>query len=697
MGLSGLLTGTGQAVSKVGEFAGNKLPGLKHAYERGLDQVKTYGDDFVKLVNKGQDEYIDPMVKFFSDKKNLTQTTKKQAIEEVESQIASLEKQVNTKNIDKLNQIENQINEYKQLRDELKGEYKTRYSAEETAQLDQNSKQVADVKYKLDEAKENKRLAISDEIAENEKKIASLEDDYKYQLDQTKQAQLSNNQKQLTLAEEKTREVANQIQKATDKTLKKLGDKYNEIDKTTKNAGIKFKLRSQIREVLDEINSVNPKAYDDLSKEFQVFIDKPDLTIDEIRTVMSRAEESANRLRSSGSSESAKILKGMRSKLREAQLKTYEDSGMKNIADELRATNAQYSKTANYRDYLEPNEVTRQIENQKELIKKVQSFRDYDPNLPLQDSNQFINEISQALPEQAPDIISQAKNVGQQLKAGKEFSPDLSVVQKPDVSNLQNTIDQLKRAKIKADILPDKSQAKVYQDLITEYQAQMNNLKSFKPDTSSKILSPDADLNAIDNQIEQLVKSKGDKIDVNVLEEYQNLLKQKQQLIEPSTKSSQSDKFMNLPKDDDTSINKWIKRNANKITDPLNEDPDSVEFKKLVSEYQKETGKTVSKDIETLVKDRSLIRTAEEGAQGISVQSIGGFKSLGQDPANMLGRAIGKLRKFNDPNAKVYESQIAEALRKGTKHAADALYFSLMQQPQFRKMMQEDKVDESKP
>jgi hypothetical protein len=81
----------------------------------------------------------------------------------------------------------------------------------------------------------------------------------------------------------------------------------------------------------------------------------------------------------------------------------------------------------------------------------------------------------------------------------------------------------------------------------------------------------------------------------------------------------------------------------------------------------------------------------------MGVQTIGGFKSFGQDPVNMLGRAVGKLRKFNDPNAKVYENQIADAMRKGTKPALDALYFSLMQQPQFRKMMQEDKVDESKP
>ena len=63
----------------------------------------------------------------------------------------------------------------------------------------------------------------------------------------------------------------------------------------------------------------------------------------------------------------------------------------------------------------------------------------------------------------------------------------------------------------------------------------------------------------------------------------------------------------------------------------------------------------------------------------------------------MLGRAVGKLQRFNDPNAKVYENQIGEAIRKGSKPALDALYFSLMQQPQFRKMMQEDKVDESKP
>lgn len=696
-GITGGLGGAGKILGKTGQIAGDLFPSLKDAYQFGERNITSYADKAKNMINEVTEETVDPIVKFFNDKKNVIQGNKKKALVEVDKKISSLQDEVNTKNVDRLNEIENQINNFKQLRDELSDEYKTKFSAEKQAQVENNVRQVEDVRYKLNDAKVDKHLTIDDEVANIQNQIKSLDDDYKYQLEQAKNAQLSNNQKQLTLAEEKTREVANKIQKATDETLDKLGLKYNDIDAATEKAGVKFNLKQQIRGVLDNVKQVNPEAHEVLEKQFQPYLEKPDLTIDEIRTIIGRAEESANKLRTAGSVDAARKLMAMRRTLREAQVKTYEDAGMKNIADDMKATNAQYSKTVNYKDYLSPNEVTKQLENQNELIRKVKSFENYDPTLPLHESNQFINELSQALPEQAEGIISQAKNVGQELKTLKNFKPDESVVQRPDVSELKNNIAQLKQAKKKASLLPGNSQAKQYQDLINEYQAQLNSLSKFKPDVSSKVLSPDADILGLDTKINELSKSKGNKLDVNTLDEYRQLLKQKEEITNPVTRNDQYDKFMNLKEEDNTTINKWIKDNKSKITDSLNEDVDTVELKKLVQIYEKETGKKITNSLEDLTKLTNLYRSSEKGAVGISASTIGGFKSLGQTPANMLGRAMYKLRKLNDPNARVFENQIGEALRKGGRQSLDALYFSLMQQPQFRHMIQEDKGNESKP
>lgn len=720
--IGGALPLAGATISKVGDIGASLFPDTAHAYRRGIDEIKTYGDSFNQYINNKTSEVMDPVVGFFENKKNLNQTSKTNMLSQVDDKIKSLEAEVNTKNVDKLAEIENQINEYKQLRSELQDEYKGRHSTEKQLQIDQNNAQVQDVKFKLDDAKTNKRLSISDEIAENEKKIANLNDDYKYQLEQTKKAQLSNNKQQLAQAEEKARQVANDIQNATEKTLDDLGKKYDKIDDSTKTAGIKFKLRNNIRQVLDGVNDVNPEAYDQLSKQFEPFTNKIDLTVDEIRMVIGRAEEAANQLKLKGSSSAARSLMKMRGNLREAQLATYADAGMKNIAKELLETNAQYSKTVSYRDYLKPNEVTRQIENQKELIRKVQSFKDYDPNLPLHDSNQFINEISQALPEQAPGIVNQAKAVGQQLKGIKDFSPELSGVQVPDVNKLQGTIDQLKRAKIDSNVLPESSQAKQYQDLINEYENQLNNLKQFKPDVDSKVLSPDADLLGFDNKILELKKSKGDKIDLKTLQEYQDLMSQKSKIEAPTDKTGQYDKFLDLAETDKTSINKWLQANKVRIIDPLNEQVDTVELKKLIAQYETETGKKVTQDLQTLVKDIGLVRSSEEGAKGASFSSIGGIKSIAPTLTNITGKTISSvsnfvknntstirnvvfddidnvlnnLKKFRSPEADLYASQIEQATQ-GSKQTKDALTFSLMQQPQFRRLLQKDKGNESKP
>lgn len=177
---------------------------------------------------------------------------------------------------------------------------------------------------------------------------------------------------------------------------------------------------------------------------------------------------------------------------------------------------------------------------------------------------------------------------------------------------------------------------------------------------------------------------------------YQELLKQKDILNRKPEIKTKMDELVNTDIGNEKVLDDYIRGNLKNTVEDIDK-IGKVDIKNILDEYKKSTGKNISPEIETLVKDVSLITDAAEGAKGASVQSIGGFKSLGQTPANMLGKAMGKLKRLNDPNAKVFENQIGEALRKGGRQSLDALYFSLMQQPQFRHMIQEDKGNESKP
>lgn len=533
MGLSGTLTGAGQALSKTAEFAGKKLPGLAHAYERGLEGVKTYGDDFVANTNQSLNKYVNTLGDFLKTKRDAILGARQKAIQGVDDQIAGLDKS---------------------LQDEMKV-----------------------IQSGLQSSKEGERQALM---------------------------------KQINAQSIKTQENLQKVKKS-------VGKVYDSLEKEIENKKITFNVNDEIATFGEDLQmaGLQPEEAAQFQKKFLKEFEQGELSLNELRNVKNKLVGLFN----SGKPEVRKAAKMAYGRMNDKQINILGQAGDIDLANSMKDANQRFKSVLqleeDYIGQITPNKVTGSFEPSNEMQKTIQSFSASKPSAKdfrTQEEFQKLAEIAD--PNMAKQTSQELNQLSSQLKANEALD-----TAGPSIKDMQSNSNR-----------------------------------------------------------------------------YQELLKQKELLSQKPEIKSKIDQLVNTEPKNEKVIDDYLRSNLKNTV----EDIDTVgkkDINNILEEYKKATGKDVSKDVQTLVKDTSLIQDAAEGAQGVSVQSIGGFKSFGQDPANYMGRAMGKLKRFNDPNAKVFENQIAEALRKGSKQALDATYFSLMQQPQFRKMMQEDKGNESKP
>lgn len=531
-GGAGLLTGAGQLMGKVGEIAGDKLPGLKHVYDRGIQGVKTYGDEFTQSTNKQLNQYVDTLGSFLKSKRDIINQGRQKALQGVDDQIASVDAS---------------------LQDEMKM-----------------------LQSGLNLSKESERQSLM---------------------------------KQINAQSIKT-------QKNLQSIKKNVGKVYDNLEKEIQDKNISFNVNDEIANFGEDLQmaGLQPDEAMQFQKKFLENFEKGDLSLNELRSVKNKLVGLFN----SGKPEVRKAAKMAYGRINDKQVNILETAGDVDLANSMKDANQRYKSILqleeDYIGQITPNRVTGTIEPSNEMQKTIQSFGTSKPSpkdFRTQEEFQKLTQVAD--PEFAQQSTAELNKLASQLKANEALD-----VAGPSIKDMQSTSNR-----------------------------------------------------------------------------YQELLKQKEALAQRPEKT-QFDKLMNTKPDDEKVLDDYVRRNLKNTVDDIDQ-VGKVDIKNILGEYKKATGKDITPEVETLVKDASTIQEASEGLKGVGVQSIGGFKSFGQDPVNMLGRAVGKLQRFNDPNAKVYESQIAEALRKGTKPALDALYFSLMQQPQFRKMMQEDKGNESKP
>lgn len=177
-------------------------------------------------------------------------------------------------------------------------------------------------------------------------------------------------------------------------------------------------------------------------------------------------------------------------------------------------------------------------------------------------------------------------------------------------------------------------------------------------------------------------------------------------LPEPKTQTDQ------LMQSSEKQIRDYLGTNLNSLESPIT-DTKKANLQDVLNTYKKLTGKDIEPQASELVKDIGLVKEASEPLRGaITPRSLGFLETAGQIPANMLGRGqragqtlvksvsegdimgtVQYLRAFKTPEARVYEQQLMDAATKGPE-ARNAVMFSLMQQPGYRAIINQNKKEE---
>ena len=177
-------------------------------------------------------------------------------------------------------------------------------------------------------------------------------------------------------------------------------------------------------------------------------------------------------------------------------------------------------------------------------------------------------------------------------------------------------------------------------------------------------------------------------------------------LPEPKTQTDQ------LMQSSEKQVRDYLGTNLNALESPI-ADTKKANLQDVLNTYKKLTGKDIEPQASELVKDIGLVKEASEPLRGsITPRSLGFLETAGQIPANIAGRGkrliqtisksvsegdligtINYLRKFKTPEARMFEQQLMDASQKGPE-ARNAVMFSLMQQPAFRAIMNNNKQEE---
>lgn len=259
---------------------------------------------------------------------------------------------------------------------------------------------------------------------------------------------------------------------------------------------------------------------------------------------------------------------------------------------------------------------------------------------------------------------------------------------------------------------------------IKSYSTQTPSPKDFRTQEEFNKLTNIADPNFA-NQTDEATKLLANKLQANEnlnvsgpslsdmqanSQQMQDLLNYKNSLT--NTKPNITNQFDKLtqPNVTDKQIGDEVLNNFEQVLNPIKTSKTN-DFENLLNEYKKSTGKDLTPVAKRLAEDARIVESRNKGATGMSFSSIGGIKSLGQGPANMAGRTINnvdtifnthlpdlynKLKMQGSKEAQVYAKQIETAINNGTEESKNAVLFSLMQQPNFRQMMNINSKDSNK-
>jgi hypothetical protein len=412
-----------------------------------------------------------------------------------------------------------------------------------------------------------------------------------------------------------------------------VGGIYDKLENQIQDKGIVFNLKEEISQFGEDLvaGGVDPIEAQRLMKPFMQKFEKGDLTLAEMRDVKNKLTSLFNNSRG----EIRKAAKQTYGKINDNQINALASQGDEDLAKSMLDANQRYKSILQLEEdfigQIKPNPVTKSLEPSNEMLNTIKSYSTQKPmpkDLRTQDEfNKLANIADENFANQS---LAQTKALSNKLQANENLN-----VAGPSLDDMQQTSQPL-----------------------------------------------------------------------------QNLLKQRQTLAEGNKNITNQFEKLTQPNITDKQIGDDVLNNFEQVLNPVKTSKVN-DFETLLNEYKLKTGKDLGQTAKTLAEDARIIEGRDKGAMGMSFQSIGGIKSFGQTPANMAGR-IGKnignvtdkikkttndifnsdlnvlatqLKSNPSKEAQMFAKQMEPALTSGSKESKNAVLFSLMQQPAFRKMM----------
>lgn len=272
----------------------------------------------------------------------------------------------------------------------------------------------------------------------------------------------------------------------------------------------------------------------------------------------------------------------------------------------------------------------------------------------------------------------------------------------------QNLPNKQANTTVKSLTKNDFEKAAEYQELLQKLQLTDPKLRqSMQPEFES-LIQEDLALKNLDTKV---ASPKA------VLEENPDILRLKklqEELQKPQTIKTKTDEILAGSVEDEKSVRDFLTNNLKNLDNPVNSSS-KADMEDLLNTYNKLSGENISQEALDLVKDTNLVKqSASEkpiiiGNPVNTIQRVGGYianiagqmKRAGNEATatirnvttDDIGNVLQNLKMVGTPEASIYAKQLSDAAAKGPE-ARNAVMFSLMQQPGYRAIMNNNKQEE---
>jgi hypothetical protein len=552
-----------------------------------------------------------------------------------------------------------------------KSNQQTQQALEEISSLEGKLTQINnDVKSSVGSTEARETARVQAELAKRAEDTAALEAKIQAMQEQAKKTvELGEakakalNQQDVVKLNQDTVNTAQKLQNQVATVKKALGKKYDELDKAAEATGIVPRNEEVIGNFAQKLsnNSGLPEAeVNNIVKKLVPMHGKTDIqSYRNLKGVLSDYFENANPV-------VRKTAKEAYANLKNNYANDLRAGNYGQIADDLADTNKRWSSAIELEDQflsnLKPDRVTGQIEASPDTIRAVGNFADKTPAQMAQ--SDYLSKLLGTLdPEGAPGAIRQMTGLADDVMATKGFKPDVPMLPDPRITQAQAQLDQMKAMpKPQVEALPTLPNPE-----IGRLEAILAQAKA-KAQGAGKIEG--LDLNAANPMALQ--------------DELTGL----------------------LPKVGMNTGNDIAERKIGQTMDFLKKDQGSQFVDNLT-----ETLKPLNKD----VKLRNLVnRGSNEGVPTSLAQAAAAVAGGSVQAANVAGRAVKATQNFlktgvaklsdatpeqitqlsaqmaasGGTAGKEYAKVLSESLNKNGQ-SRNAIMFSLMQQPAFRKLFHE--------